>query len=105
MLTEDTENEHFERLAEIRSKLCAALQGNRRTGKAARPGCDHGKSGPYHRALDQNPATKIKAQEYEQIRGLGDRLRKHIVGQDQAVDAVARAIRRNRVGISPSAVR
>ena len=32
---------------------------------------------------------------------MGDRLREHIVGQDQAVDAVARAIRRNRVGISP----
>ena len=47
------------------------------------------------------PASKIKAQEYQQIRGLSDRLKQHIVGQDQAVDAVARAIRRSRVGISP----
>ena len=47
------------------------------------------------------PASKIKAQEYEQIKGLPDRMKKHIVGQDEAVDAVARAIRRNRVGISP----
>ena len=47
------------------------------------------------------PASKIKAQEYQQIKGLADRLREHIVGQDEAVDAVARAIRRNRVGISP----
>ena len=47
------------------------------------------------------PASKIKAQEYEQLKGLNDRLKTRIVGQDEAVDAVARAIRRNRVGISP----
>ena len=47
------------------------------------------------------PASKIKAQEYQQIKGLSDRLKEHIVGQDEAVDAVSRAIRRNRVGISP----
>ena len=47
------------------------------------------------------PATKIKAQEYQQIKCLSDRLKGHIVGQDEAVDAVSKAIRRNRVGISP----
>jgi len=47
------------------------------------------------------PASKIKAQEYQQIKGLSDRLKNHIVGQDEAVEAVTRAIRRNRVGISP----
>jgi len=46
------------------------------------------------------PASKIKAQEYQQIKGLADRLKEHIVGQDEAVEAVARAIRRKRVGIS-----
>ena len=46
------------------------------------------------------PASKIKAQEYAQINGLKDRLKQHIVGQDEAVDAVSRAIRRHRVGIS-----
>ena len=35
------------------------------------------------------------------MKGLADRLRSHIVGQDEAVDAVARAVRRGRVGISP----
>ena len=38
---------------------------------------------------------------YQQIKGLADRLKEHIVGQDLAVEAVAKAIRRNRVGISP----
>ena len=47
------------------------------------------------------PASKIQAQEYAQLRSLEDRLRAHIVGQDEAISAVARAIRRNRVGISP----
>jgi ATP-dependent Clp protease ATP-binding subunit ClpA len=46
------------------------------------------------------PASKIKAQEYQQISGLKDRLMAHIIGQDEAVDAVTRAIRRHRVGIS-----
>ena len=47
------------------------------------------------------PASKIQAQEYEQLRSLEDRLKKRIVGQDEAIRAVAAAIRRNRVGISP----
>ena len=47
------------------------------------------------------PASKIQAQEYQQLKTLESRLKTHIVGQDQAVEAVSRAIRRSRVGISP----
>ena len=47
------------------------------------------------------PASKIQAQEYDQLRNLEQRLKQRIVGQDEAVSAVAAAIRRNRVGISP----
>ena len=47
------------------------------------------------------PASKIQAQEYEQLRQLESRLKKRIIGQDEAISAVASAIRRNRVGISP----
>ncbi len=46
------------------------------------------------------PATNITANEYERIDGLSERLKKRLVGQDIAVDAVARAIKRNRAGIS-----
>ncbi len=46
------------------------------------------------------PASKIRAQEYEQLRNLEANLKKYIVGQDEAVSAVASAIRRSRVGIS-----
>ncbi|MBQ4583143.1 MAG: ATP-dependent Clp protease ATP-binding subunit, partial [Oscillospiraceae bacterium] len=47
------------------------------------------------------PASRIREEEFKRLSELGDRLKKHIVGQDQAIDAVAAAIRRNRVGISP----
>ena len=47
------------------------------------------------------PASKIRAQEYEQLENLDARLKTHIVGQDEAIRAVTAAIRRNRVGISP----
>ena len=47
------------------------------------------------------PASKIRAQEYEQLLQLDTRLKQYIVGQDEAVAAVTAAIRRNRVGISP----
>ena len=47
------------------------------------------------------PASKIKEEEFHRLSQLEQRLKKHIVGQDEAVAAVAAAIRRNRVGISP----
>ena len=47
------------------------------------------------------PASQIREQEYEQLSKLEERLKKHIIGQDEAVKAVSAAIRRGRVGISP----
>ena len=46
------------------------------------------------------PATDITENEFEQIDKLSDRLKKRIVGQDEAVNAVAKAIKRSRAGIS-----
>ena len=47
------------------------------------------------------PASQIREQEYQRLSQLEDRLKAHIIGQDEAIDAVAAAVRRNRVGISP----
>ena len=47
------------------------------------------------------PASQIQEQEYEKLSKLEERLKKHIIGQDEAVKAVSAAIRRGRVGISP----
>lgn len=46
------------------------------------------------------PASTITEHEFARIDTLGDRLRAHIIGQDEAVDAVVRAIKRNRAGVS-----
>jgi len=47
------------------------------------------------------PASKIREEEFKRLSELDQRLKQRIIGQDQAIDAVSAAIRRNRVGISP----
>ena len=46
------------------------------------------------------PASSISQNEFEKIDTLKERLLGRIIGQDQAVEAVAKAIKRNRAGIS-----
>jgi len=46
------------------------------------------------------PANTIRADEYENLLGLKERILSHIVGQEEAVDAVVRAVKRKRVGVS-----
>jgi ATP-dependent Clp protease ATP-binding subunit ClpB len=45
------------------------------------------------------PVTRLGQNEIERLIGLGDRLHNRIVGQDQAVDAVAEAVLRSRAGL------
>ena len=47
------------------------------------------------------PASRIREQEFQRLSQLEQRLKSHIIGQDEAVAAVAAAVRRSRVGISP----
>ncbi len=46
------------------------------------------------------PATEITENEFYRIDKLADRMKEKIIGQNEAVDAVARAIKRNRAGVS-----
>ena len=46
------------------------------------------------------PASQIQEAEYERLAKLEDRLKEHLVGQDEAIASVAAAIRRNRVGVT-----
>ena len=101
MLNEDPENQDFERMATLRSKLLQVASRIEELDKLPAPAVTMENLARIIELWTKIPASKIKAQEYEQIKGLSDRLRQHIVGQDEAVDAVSRAIRRNRVGISP----
>ena len=101
MLTEDTENQNYERLATIRSKLMQLALKIEDLEQLPPPAVTMENLARIIEMWTKIPASKIKAQEYQQIKGLADRLKEHIVGQDEAVDAVSKAIRRNRVGISP----
>jgi len=101
MLNEDTENQNYERLAILRSKLLQLASKIEELEALPKPAVTMENLARIIELWTKIPASKIKAQEYEQIKGLPERLKQHIVGQDQAVEAVSRAIRRNRVGISP----
>ena len=45
------------------------------------------------------PASSIREDEFERLAKLDERLKAHIIGQDEAIDAVCAAIRRSRVGL------
>ena len=47
------------------------------------------------------PASKIRENELEKLADLENELKRHIIGQDEAVSVVSAAIRRSRVQISP----
>ena len=47
------------------------------------------------------PASKVAAQESARLRDMESRLKSHVIGQDEAVDAVCASFRRSRAGISP----
>ena len=47
------------------------------------------------------PAHKIAETEFTKLANLEDRLKSHIIGQDEAVDLLAKAIKRTRVQLSP----
>ena len=46
------------------------------------------------------PVNKLVKDDVEKLQGLEDSLKRRIIGQDEAVEAVAKAIRRSRAGIS-----
>ncbi|MHA3043088.1 AAA family ATPase [Streptococcus sp. 517s] len=45
------------------------------------------------------PVGELKEKEQSQLIHLADDLKAHVIGQDEAVDKIAKAIRRNRVGL------
>lgn len=101
MINEDPENQNYERIAMLRSRLCQLAGKIEELEALPKPAVTMENLARIIELWTKIPASKIKAQEYQQIKGLSERLKEHIVGQDNAVDAVSRAIRRNRVGISP----
>ena len=100
MLTEDTEHENFERLALLRSNVLRLDKEITDLEAKPAPVLTMENLARVIEMWTKIPASKIRAQEYEQLRTLEERLKKRIVGQDEAIRAVSSAIRRNRVGIA-----
>ena len=48
---------------------------------------------------NQYPCWRTQRKEQSQLIHLADDLKTHVIGQDEAVDKIAKAIRRNRVGL------
>ncbi len=98
-LLEAAEEPNFERLAEIKSKELQ-LQ-TELDGLAGQPELTMDNLARVIELWTKIPASKIREEEFKRLSELDQRLRKKLIGQDAAIDAVSAAIRRNRVGISP----
>ena len=48
------------------------------------------------------PVSDLQKQEQNQLKNLDKQLEAHVIGQNEAVDKIARAIRRNRIGLNKS---
>ena len=101
LLEETGDSPDFERMAKLRSQRCVLEEEISRLEAQPQPQLTMENLARIIELWTKIPASKVKAQEYEQLQQLESRLREHIIGQDEAVSAVARAIRRSRVGISP----
>ena len=99
--TNEEMDARYERIAQLRSeemRLQQELEGLRARGT---PQLTMDNIARVIEMWTKIPASKIKEEEFHRLNALEERLRSHIVGQDEAIAAVAAAIRRNRVGISP----
>ena len=100
-LLEAAEEPNFERMAELKSR---ELQLQTELDALTAKGVPELTMDNLARVIElwtKIPASKIREEEFKRLSELDQRLKKKIIGQDEAIEAVAAAIRRNRVGISP----
>ena len=100
VMMDDTSDRAYERLAELRSKELQLMQEKRSMEDQPAPALTLESLARVVELWTKIPASTIQEQEYERLAKLEDRLKESIVGQDEAIAAVAAAIRRNRVGVS-----
>ena len=99
---QQAENVDYEKLAELRSerlRLKDQAEAVEQEALSAEVTVDH--VAKVIELWTGIPASKIKETELTKVAGLADALKKKVIGQDEAVDLVAAAIRRSRVQISP----
>ena len=100
VMVADASDKAYERLAELRSKELQLLQEQKELGQQEAPTLTLDSLARVVELWTKIPASTIQEQEYERLAKLEDRLKEHVVGQDEAIASVAAAIRRNRVGVT-----
>ena len=100
-LLEAAEEPNFERLAEIKSKELQLQTELDALNAQGQPQLTMDNLARVIELWTKIPASKIREEEFKRLLELDRRLKEKIVGQDEAIEAVSAAIRRNRVGISP----
>ena len=100
-LTEEQQDARYARIAELRSQEMRIQGELEELEKLGTPELTMDNIARVIELWTKIPASKIREEEYKHLSELDQRLKQHIVGQDEAVEAVTAAIRRNRVGISP----
>lgn len=98
LLLNDTKDEDFERLAIIRG-LLLKFNDELNVLKSELPELTTDNLARVIELWTKIPASSIKEDEFIKLSNLGDKLREHIVGQDEAIDAVCASIKRSRVGL------
>ena len=96
----ESDGNQYERLAELKSRQ---LQMEQELGKLQAQSAPPLTVEHLARVIElwtKIPASTIQEAEYERLAKLEDRLKEHIIGQDEAVKAVSAAVRRGRVGIA-----
>ena len=100
VMVADASDKAYERLAELRSKELQLLQEQKELATVEAPSLTLESLSRVVELWTKIPASTIQEQEYERLAKLEDRLKAHVVGQDEAIAAVSSAIRRNRVGVA-----
>ena len=100
-VTEEQLDQRYARIAELRSQEMRLQEELTELEKKGVPQVTMENIARVIEMWTKIPASKIKEEEFKRLAELDVRLKQHIVGQDEAVDAVSAAIRRSRVGISP----
>ena len=99
LLSNDTSEEDYERLARLRSRDLQLKNELAMLESQSLPELAPDNLARIIELWTKIPASSIRADEYERLAGLDSRLKRHIIGQDAAVDAVCAAIKRNRAGL------
>ena len=96
---EPSENE-YERLAVLKSRELQLMEEQAKLDAQSAPPLTLEHLARVIELWTKIPASSIQEAEYARLAQLENRLKEHIIGQDDAVRAVAAAVRRNRVGIA-----